>query len=275
MKRLKHNKKRNTLFLFEILIQEMTKCITTKNEERKLETLSIIKKFFADGTELKKEKDLLSNVVYTENMTQRNMERLIFHTREEYQKLTSENIFEQQTALIKEINKNLGSDVFKTFVQKYKRIATVHQLFNAELDPKQKVLIEQRILAPQKINEEKQSLVHIDKLVFNKFVDNFNSKYAAELFEEQTKLLTYYITSFTDNGVGLKTFVNEEISRIGAQLKESLENYEISENSDLENGIGKVIEKVSSFSKTPINDAMLKDIINLQQLVRELDSDDS
>ena len=71
MKRLKHNKKRNTLFLFEILIQEMTKCITTKNEERKLETLSIIKKFFADGTELKKEKDLLSNIVYTENMTQR------------------------------------------------------------------------------------------------------------------------------------------------------------------------------------------------------------
>ena len=275
MKRLKHNKKRNTLFLFEILIQEMTKCITVKNDERKLKTLSIIKQFFADGTELKREKDLLNNIVYTENMSQRGMERLIFHTKEIYTKLNSEFIFTQQTALIKEINKHLGSDVFKTFVKSYKRIATVHQLFNAELNPKQKVLIEQTILAPQKPRSKNTELVHIDKLVFTKFVENFNNKYASELFTEQTKLLNYYITSFTDNGVSLKIFVNEEISRIGVQLKEALDNYEIQKNSDLEAGIGKIIEKVSNFSKNPINDAMLKDIINLQQLVRELGTDDS
>ena len=253
----------------------MTKCITVKDDERKLKTLSIIKKFFTDGTELKKEKDLLSNIVYTENMTSRNIERLIFHTREEYTKLNSEFIFEQQTKLIKEINKNLGSDVFKTFVKSYKRIATVHQLFNAELGPKQKVLMEQTVLTPKKTKNQNDELVHIDKLVFTKFVENFNSKYASELFSEQTKLLTYYITSFTDNGVSLKVFVNEEISRIGTQLKESLGNYEIQENSDLETGIGRIIEKVSSFSKSPINETMLKDIINLQQLVRELDTDDS
>ena len=250
----------------------MTKCITAKDDEGKLNILSIIKEFFAEGTDLKKEKDLLGNIVYSENMTSRNVERLIFHTREEYAKLNSEFIFVQQTKLIKEINKQLGSNVFKTFVKNYKRIATAHQLFNAELNPKQRVMIEQTLLNPkQKI--AKEDLVHIDKLVYTKFVENFNKKYASELFEEQSKLLTYYITSFTDNGVGLKTFVNEEISRIGVQLKESIQNYEIQENSELETGIGKIIEKVSNFSKTPINEAMLKDIINLQQLIRELDSD--
>jgi len=270
MKRLKHNKKRNTLFLFEILIQEMTKCITTKNEERKLETLSIIKKFFADGTELKKEKDLLSNVVYTENMTQRNMERLIFHTREEYSNLNSDSIFESQSALIKRVNKELGPDLFKTFLKDYKRIATVHQLFNAELTPKQRVLIEQNVVE-QKI-EEKEEIVHIDKLVYTKFVEGFNSKYAGKLHEEQSQLLSHYISSFTDNGVQLKVFVNEEISRILSRLQNSLEGYEIQENSDLELGINQVISNVKNYRNQPINENMLKDIINLQQLVRELTS---
>jgi hypothetical protein len=272
MKRLKHNKKRNTLFLFEILIQEMTKCITAKNDERKLEILSIIKEFFVEGTDLKKEKDLLHNVVNADGMSSNNIGRLIFHTKEEYTKLNSESIFEQQTKLIKKINVKLGSDVFKTFVKNYKRIATAHQLFNAELSPKQRVMIEQTLLTPNH-KVAKEEIVHIDKLVYAKFVENFNKKYASELFEEQSKLLTYYITSFTDNGVGLKTFVNEEISRIGAQLKESIQNYEILENSELEAGIGKIIKKVEGFAKTPINEAMLKDIINLQQLIRELDTD--
>ena len=273
MKRLKHNKKRNTLFLFEMLIQEMTKCITVKDDEKKQKVLSIIKEFFVDGSDLKREKDLLSNIVYSQNMSRQNIERLIFHTREEYKSLNAESIFENQTALIKKINIELGSDVFKTFVKQYKKIATVHQLFNADLTPKQKVLMEQTVSAPVKQESKAQEVVHIDQLVFKKFVENFNNKYADQLFEEQTKLLTYYITSFTDNGVGLKTFVNEEISRIGTQLQESLQGYDIQENSDIENGIGKVIEKVAGFAKTPINDSMLKDIINLQQLVRELNTD--
>ena len=272
MKRLRHNKKRNTLFLFEILIQEMTKCITAKDDDRKAEVLSIIKTFFAEGGDLKREKDLLENIVYNENMNPKSVEKLLFHTTEEYNKLNTKNIFEQQTSLIKEINQKLGTGMFKTFVKNYKRIATVHQLFNADLNPKQRVLVEQVVLEPLKVRTNDEDIVHIDKLVFSKFVENFNTKYASELFEEQTKLLTYYITSFTDNGVTLKTFVNEEISRIDVELRQSLGEYEIKENSDLEFGLGKIIEKVENFSKTPINDDMLKDIINLQQLIRELNS---
>ena len=87
MKKLKHNKKRNTLFLFEVLVQEMTKCITEKNEERKSKILLIIKEFFSNNTELRKEKALLESVVHSRNMSTKNMERLIFHTKEEYAKL--------------------------------------------------------------------------------------------------------------------------------------------------------------------------------------------
>ena len=188
MKKLRHNKKRNTLFLFEELIQEMTKCITVKDEQRKQEALLIIREFFCEGSELKKEKDLLSNVVYSENMTPRSVENLIFHTKEEYVKLNSEFIFEQQSKLIKRINKDLGGDVFKTFVQNYKKIATIHQLFNADLSPKQRVLIEQTLSSKLIEEQNEEEVVHIDKLVFAKFVQKFNEKYSS-LDDKQRKLL--------------------------------------------------------------------------------------
>ena len=39
MKKTKHNKKRNTAFLYEALIREMTKAVVSKNQEQKTTSL--------------------------------------------------------------------------------------------------------------------------------------------------------------------------------------------------------------------------------------------
>ena len=57
--KLKHNKKRNTAFLFESLVREMTKAVVNKDMEGKQKVLSIIKEHFHKGTELYKEGDTL------------------------------------------------------------------------------------------------------------------------------------------------------------------------------------------------------------------------
>jgi hypothetical protein len=54
----------------------------------------------------------------------------------------------------------------------------------------------------------------LDSLTYNTFVDKFNSSYKHSLLKEQRELLTNYITSFSDNGLGLKMFMNEEIGRL-------------------------------------------------------------
>ena len=41
--KLKHNKKRNTAFLYESLIKEMTKAVVDKNKELKNEIVSILR----------------------------------------------------------------------------------------------------------------------------------------------------------------------------------------------------------------------------------------
>lgn len=55
---------------------------------------------------------------------------------------------------------------------------------------------------------------HIDNLTYKTFVNKFNETYDKTLRAEQKELLTNYIVSFSDNGVGLKSYLNEEIGRL-------------------------------------------------------------
>ena len=51
---------------------------------------------------------------------------------------------------------------------------------------------------------------HLDNLEYKTFVNKFNNAYDRTLRTEQKDLLTNYIVSFSDNGLGLKTFLNED-----------------------------------------------------------------
>ena len=46
--KFKHNKKRNTIFIFESLVRELTKSVINKDFSRKKEILSIIKENFSN-----------------------------------------------------------------------------------------------------------------------------------------------------------------------------------------------------------------------------------
>ena len=52
--KFRHNKKRNTAFLFETLVKELTKSVVEKNEERKQIVVDLIKEHFSSGTSLHK-----------------------------------------------------------------------------------------------------------------------------------------------------------------------------------------------------------------------------
>ncbi len=272
MKRIKHNKKRNTLFLFEILVREITQCIVANNRDRKGIVLNILKSYFHDGSTLKEEKDLLDSVAVSNTFSVNNAEKLLFKTKQEYTKLNLEFIFERQTSLIKRINKELGSDIFKNFIPNYKNIATTHQFFNGQLSPKQQVLIEEQLinfLSSKEIIKEQKQIVHIDNLVYTKFVENFNKKYSGKLLEEQTKLLNYYISSFSDNGLELKLFLNEEINRLHTGISGFIETE--SRQTLIEN-LKEVLDKLNDFRRSPISETSLKEIIHIQQLLKELNS---
>ena len=56
--KLKHNKKRNTAFLYETLVKELTKAVVEKDSYKKAKILDTIKEFFSKGSLLRKELEL-------------------------------------------------------------------------------------------------------------------------------------------------------------------------------------------------------------------------
>ena len=97
----------------------------------------------------------------------------------------------------------------------------------------------------------------------SKIVNKFNQAYKHSLLQEQRELLTNYITSFSDNGLGLKSFMNEELGR----LKEECQSLSEGKWSDK---ISLVREKIESFKTKPLTEEVVKDIFYIQDLIAEI-----
>ena len=124
------------------------------------------------------------------------------------------------------------------------------------------------------LSENKQdSLEPIDNLVLKSFVDKFNEKYQTELLENQKNLLNHYITSFVDNGLGLKMFLNSEIVRLKEELVNSLTIKVIKEDTDLVEKTNQVLEKLDSFQDKGVNENAVLTILKTQQLVQGINAD--
>ena len=271
--KFKHNKKRNTAFVFESMVREIVKSIIAEDVEKKKIVVSTLKKFFNKETELYKELQIYRSILESRNADKDMKEKIIKEARLQHSKLDKKKIFTNQTLLIKEINSNVTKDIFNNFVPNYKNLATIYNFLNMDMSPKKKVILENQLVEElQKSEEEKKT--PSDRLTFNVFMKKYNEKYSENLLKEQKDLLNKYITSFSDNGLDLKIFLNEEVGRIKTKLKEALSADLVKENNQIKEKILKVTEIVESLKKQSINQDVLKSILKIQNLLSEMEKDD-
>ena len=271
--KLKHNKKRNTAFLFEVLVRELTKSVIQKRADYGVKISRIVKEHFGKGTLLKKELEIYKSLQESSGLQPYVAEKLIFEAKSQYNKLDKERIFQEQSTLIKKINKDLTPDVFSQFVPNYKSIATIHQIFNSSLSPKKKVLLENTVLemltAVEKLTENNENKV--DNLVIKKFVERYNKQYeTVTLHEEQKKLLQKYVMSFSDNGLDLNVYMNEEIGRLKDAISDSGSVKEIAEDKEMLEKSKTILNILESFKKQAVSSDMVKKVLRVQNLVREI-----
>jgi hypothetical protein len=122
---------------------------------------------------------------------------------------------------------------------------------------------------------EQKVITPIDNVVYKTFVNKFNSKYADGLLDEQKELLGYYISSFMDNALQLKMFLNEEVTRLKAKLEKAKDVDEIKSDGEMLNKTNQVIEKLNSYSKETISEEVLMTVMRTQALVKEIYNDGS
>ena len=98
--KMKHNKKRNTAFLYESLIKELTKSIIRKDSKTKSQVIEIIKKYFNVNSELKKDLNCYVTLLETTTDNHEYAARLMFEVKRDYNKLNRKEIFNLQTKVI-------------------------------------------------------------------------------------------------------------------------------------------------------------------------------
>ena len=143
---MKHNKKRNTAFLYECLIKEITKAVVRKDNARKEAIINIVKENFSRGCVLYEDLQLYKQLLETKNLQQEFASRFIVEVKKDWENLNRKQIFNQQTKLIKQINESIGSEVFGNFVQNYRNLATIGQFFNSKsVSAKNRLVLEDKI----------------------------------------------------------------------------------------------------------------------------------
>ena len=200
--KFKHNKKRNTAFIYEILIKELSKASMKNLQERKEKIVYILKSFFSKGTPLKEELNIYHSFNNLQDQDKQIVQKIIFEARTQAEKINIKEIFEEKTKIINLINKKLGQNSWNNFVNDYKKIATVSQVVFSCAPPKKQVMLEEKLtnmLIEKK--EEKKPFPNVNKLALNSFLNKFNDQYSDSLNESQKNLLNKYITSYKDDGL--------------------------------------------------------------------------
>ena len=268
----KHNKKRNTAFIFEALSHEMTKAIVSKDEEKKRKVVSIVKSHFKKGTELRKELDLFQSLSESSEDNKQMALRIVQEARTQHAAIDKDKLFLEQTDLINSINKELSKSVFSNFVGNYKHLATISQMFGDDTSVKDKVLLEEAIVSAITKESEPDTMKSVDGVVYRTFVEKFNEEYSSTLPDEQKELLKRYISSISDNGLDFKMYLNEEVGRLKNKVKESLDSEEIKTDKEMTESTKKVATLLEDMAKKPIDEDLLRQVMNVQNFITEVDS---
>ena len=75
--RLKHNKKRNTAFVYEALVRELTESVVKNNKNKQNKIVSIIRDHFSGDSTLKEELELYKTIYETRHIEKTTAEKIV------------------------------------------------------------------------------------------------------------------------------------------------------------------------------------------------------
>jgi hypothetical protein len=272
--KIKHNKKRNTAFLFETLVRELTKSIVEKNNVRSQQIKNILSEHFRQGMVLFSELDCFRSLTdHNTALDHYTAEKMVHQARRAYDELDRENVFAEQSRVIKKINQDLGKETFNNFVPNYKSYATLSQIFGKNISVKSRVLLEKKIIDGLTTSgTPTEAIEPVDSIVVKSFVERFNEKYS-DLLPEQRELLRKFIINSGEDSVDFRVYLSEELKRLHSEVKSSLSLNEVNDDAEMLENTNKVINIIEEINVSKVQEQDLVKILKLQSLVREYQDD--
>ena len=233
MRKVKHNKLRNTGLLFEFLLRQITSDVLNKIDQSK--AVSIVKKKFNENTELGKELALYNIIITKKFDSDKKADYFINEVLKERKKLNNSKLRREKYNLIKNINENYDLQKFvSSKVDSYKIYASTYKLFEniGSLSPDETTeshfnLVEHITTKNEDIRlSETVSNLPDDEdlrlLTYKTLLEKFNQKYT-KLSAAQKNLLREYINNVSNTN-SLKDTLKEIISGLKKDLKTHSKN---------------------------------------------------
>jgi len=235
MKKIKHSKFKNTGFIFELLVRQITSEIMASGKPI---AEGIIKEYFNSKRELSKELKLYQYLINEKYNSEAKAEKFIDTVCEARKRLDEKKIAKEKYNLIKAIRENYNIDGFiKSSVPNYKLLASIYKVFevvstNEQYEPVEIVnsrfTITENIInsSIQNRNEKMKDAVleeyrRIDEDVraisYKLLIESFNKKYK-NLSVEQKGVLREYINNINNTGK-LNAYVSGEVQKLTDGLK--------------------------------------------------------
>ena len=236
MKKIKHSKFKNTGFIFELLVRQITSEIMSAN---KSVAEKILKEHFNSKQELSKELKLYQYLINEKYNSESKAEQFINTILEARKKIDEKKLTKEKYNLIKEIKETYNLDEFiKSPISNYKTLASIYKIFETvtseeSFDPTD-IVSSRFTIAENIINSSIQNKeIKIKDAVMEEYrkqdedlravsykllVESFNNKYS-NLTNDQKGLLREYINNINNTGK-LNEYVSNEVTKLVEGLKE-------------------------------------------------------
>ena len=236
MKKIKHSKFKNTGFIFELLVRQITAEIMSEN---KSVAERILKEHFNSKKELSKELKLYQYLINEKYNSEAKANQFINTILEARKRLDEKKLTKEKYNLIKEIKETYNLDEFtKSSISNYKTLASIYKIFETVLTDEQydptDVVSSRFTIAENIINSSIQNKeVKVKDAVLEEYrkqdddlravsykllVESFNNKYS-NLTNDQKGLLREYINNINNTGK-LNEYVSSEVTKLVDGLKE-------------------------------------------------------
>jgi hypothetical protein len=230
-----HNKKRNSMLLYEFLVRTISKSLIEDDKKRSAGALRILKRHYKPGTNLYKEFRLINSLVKTTVSSEHVAASILREAKSAAVSMNHAAIDREKSLLIKHINHVINDDNFyDQHVNEYRALATIQTLMNEWRSPNKDLLkmaqyedqlmkwlvTEKSAPVDQTITEDTNGSARLLMKVMTK---KLNEKYDSVLNEHKKSLIrAYAFSTASDDMSSIKMKLHEAKDN----LLELIEQYE-------------------------------------------------
>lgn len=280
MKKIKHNKLRNTGVIFELLVRQITADILNNKDSK---AINIVKEYFSSKSSLSHELKLYQTLTNEKLSNDWKATQLLEAVIKSRKNVNEESLEKLKYILIKRIRESYKlEDFFQHKVNNYKVLASIYKLFEyAEADNPVEVInskscIFEHLVRKPEDSPSAESLIEsefgkedkdIRLLSYKILLEKFNNKYN-KLNPDQKQLLKLYITNSPNDKNALYEYVITSIKTIKTDLDKNIKKCDNQVVQIKLSEVSNLLENITE-SKS-IKDSHVLSLLRYFELVKEL-----